>query len=243
MLMIGIEGGPRSRRSSIQRIAQLCVAGILAITCFAETPKAEEAPEGQAFVLNETITDPMGDRHPGTVAWRVDRIKVAGQQDELVIHGDVEIPFMNLTMAVNIRRNADSSLPASHVMEMKIALRPGVAGGSVLDVPGVMMKFKEKARGTPLSAVSVKVTEGSFLLGLSNQQTVRNLQMLKERAWFDIPMVYANRSRGILVVSKGCQGEDIFHEVLAVWANTPAEAGRVSACATASLGEHPRKAS
>jgi hypothetical protein len=243
MPKIGIERGSRPRHSSVQRRALLFVAGTLAITCFSTTPKAEELPQGQAFVINEDPANPMGERHPGTVAWRTDRIKVAGQKDELVIHGDVEIPDMNLTMAVDIRHNADSSLPASHVVEMKFALRQDVAGGKVISVPGIMMKFREKARGTPLSAVSVKVTEGSFLLGLSDRQGARgsNLQMLKERAWFDIPMFYANRSRGILAVEKGCHGEDVFHEVMVAWEqsrDTPADTGRVSACATASLIDH-----
>lgn len=233
-----IQRGLRLR--PIRQTVLLFAAAAFAIACLA-TARADDLPEGQAFVLNETATDPMGERHPGTVAWRVDRIKVSGRPDELVIHGDVEIPFMNLTMAMNIRRNADSALPASHTIDMKIALRPGNAG-SVSTVPGVMMKFKEKARGTPLNALSVKVTEGWFLLGLSNQQSAYNLRLLQERAWFDIPMVYANGRRGILVVSKGCQGEDVFHEVLAAWTNKPAETGRVSACATASSGELPRKA-
>lgn len=117
-----IQRGLRLR--PIRQTVLLFAAAALAIACLA-TARADDLPEGQAFVLNETATDPMGERHPGTVAWRVDRIKVSGRPDELVIHGDVEIPFMNLTMAMNIRRNADSALPASHTIDMKIALRPG----------------------------------------------------------------------------------------------------------------------
>ena len=106
----------------------------------------------------------MGERHPGSVSWRIDRAKTAGRPDELVIHADIEIPDMRMTAMLDIRRNTDKSLPASHVMEMKFALPHDVAGGKVISAPGVMMKFTERARGTPLSALTVKVTEALFWL-------------------------------------------------------------------------------
>ena len=57
------------------------------------------------------------------------------------------------------------------------------------------------------------------MVGLSNTETDRrrNLQLLKERAWFDIPIVYANQHRGILAVQKGFHGEDVFFEAMTAW--------------------------
>ncbi len=43
----------------------------------------------------------------------------------------------------------------------------------------------------------------------------RNLELLKERAWFDIPIVYNNGRRAILVVEKGTPGERAFKEAFA----------------------------
>ena len=185
----------------------------------AQADPSKAAPHGQAVVINENPSNAMGERHPGSVSWRIDRAKTAGQPDELVIHADIEIPDMKMTAMLDIRRNTDKSLPASHVMEMKFALPRDVAGGKVISAPGVMMKFTERARGTPLSALTVKVTEGSFLAGLSNVDVdrARNIQLLKERAWFDIPMVYANQHRGILAVEKGFHGEDVFNEAMTAW--------------------------
>jgi len=185
----------------------------------AQADPSKAAPHGQAVVINENPSNAMGERHPGSVSWRIDRAKTAGRPDELVIHADIEIPDMRMTAMLDIRRNTDKSLPASHVMEMKFALPHDVAGGKVISAPGVMMKFTERARGTPLSALTVKVTEGSFLAGLSNVDVdrARNIQLLKERAWFDIPMVYANQHRGILAVEKGFHGEDVFNEAMTAW--------------------------
>ena len=60
----------------------------------------------------------------------------------------------------------------------------------------------------------MKVTDNFFLIGLSNVETDRgrNLQLLKERSWFDIPLVYANQRRAIVALEKGAPGERAFTE-------------------------------
>ena len=45
----------------------------------------------------------------------------------------------------------------------------------------------------------------------------RNLQLLKERGWFDIPIVYNNGRRAILAVEKGTPGERAFEEAFKAW--------------------------
>ena len=44
----------------------------------------------------------------------------------------------------------------------------------------------------PLAGLAVKVTPGFDMIGLSNLDAdkERNFQLLRERAWFDIPAVY-----------------------------------------------------
>ncbi len=41
--------------------------------------------------------------------------------------------------------------------------------------------------------------------------------MLKERGWFDIPVVYSNKRRAILAVEKGTPGDRAFAEAFAAW--------------------------
>jgi hypothetical protein len=58
-----------------------------------------------------------------------------------------------------------------------------------------------------------------FLIGLSSLETdvARNIQLLKERPWFDIPIVYKNNRRAILAMEKGPPGEKAFAEAFAAW--------------------------
>jgi hypothetical protein len=81
------------------------------------------------------------------------------------------------------------------------------------------MKQAEQTRGVPLAGLAVKVTTGFFLIGLSSADADRdrNLQLLKERAWFDIPVVYNNNRRAILAIEKGTPGDRIFAEAFKTW--------------------------
>jgi hypothetical protein len=179
------------------------------------------APVAQRVVLyDEDPADPKGKQYVGSVIWRTEQVKAAtGQKPDLSVRADIEIPDRKFKMTMSFRRNTDTSLPASHTAELTFTLPPDFAGAGVGNVPGILMKSNEQARGTPLAGLAVKVTDGFFLVGLSNVDTdrARNLQLLKERSWFDIPLVYVNQRRAIIAIEKGAPGERAFNEAFAAW--------------------------
>jgi hypothetical protein len=83
----------------------------------------------------------------------------------------------------------------------------------------MLMKQNEQARGVPLAGLAVKVTNGFFLVGLNSSavDVQRNIALLKERPWFDLPIVYNNNKRAILAVEKGIPGERAFEEAFKAW--------------------------
>lgn len=178
------------------------------------------APVAQRVVLyDEDPSSPQGKQFVGSVIWRTEAVKVpAGQPADIGVRADIEIPERKLKMTMTIRRNSDASLPASHTAELTFVL-PADFGATVANVPGVLMKSNEQSRGTPLAGLAVKVTEGFFLVGLSATEAdkSRNLQLLKERSWFDIPIVYSNQRRAIIAVEKGAPGERAFNEAFTAW--------------------------
>src|SRR6266516_2359280 len=179
------------------------------------------APVAQRVVLyDEDPADPKGKQYVGSAIWRTEQIKAsAGQKADIAVRADVDIPDRKFKMTMSFRRNTDTSLPASHTAELTFILPPDFSGGGVGNVPGILMKSNEQARGTPLAGLAVKVTDGFFLVGLSNVDAdrARNLQLLKERSWFDVPLVYANQRRAIIAIEKGGPGERAFNDAFAVW--------------------------
>ena len=179
------------------------------------------APVAQRVVLyDEDPSDPKGKQYVGSVIWRTEQIKASGsQKPDMAVRADIEIPDRKFKMTMSFRRNTDSSLPASHTAELTFVLPADFSGGGVSNVPGILMKSNEQARGTPLAGLAVKVTDGFFLVGLSNVDAdrSRNLQLLKERSWFDVPLVYVNQRRAIIAIEKGAPGERAFNDAFAAW--------------------------
>ena len=185
------------------------------------TSEQPVAPVAQKVVLyDEDPSDPKGKQYVGSVVWRTEPIKATGNaKPDIAVRADIEIPDRKFKMTMSFRRNTDSSLPASHTAELTFILPPDFSGGGVSNVPGILMKSNEQARGTPLAGLAVKVTDGFFLVGLSNVDAdrSRNVQLLKERSWFDVPLVYTNQRRAIIAIEKGAPGERAFNEAFAAW--------------------------
>jgi hypothetical protein len=187
-----------------------------------QPPSSETvAPVAQRVVLyDEDPSDPKGKQYVGSVVWRTEEVKgAAGKTPEIAVRADIDIPERKFKMTMSFRRNTDTSLPASHTAELTFVLPPDFDGGGVSNVPGILMKSNEQARGTPLAGLAVKVTDGFFLVGLSNVEAdrARNLQLLKERSWFDVPLVYSNQRRAIIAIEKGAPGERAFNEAFSAW--------------------------
>ncbi len=188
------------------------------------TPAPANAPAAavaQKVVLyDEDPSDPKGKRYVGSALWRTETVSPGpGLAPELAIRADVEIPERHMRMTWSLRRNTDKALPASHTIEIMFTLAADFPEGGIGNVPGVLMKQDEQARGVPLAGLAVKVTNGYFLIGLSavDIDVQRNIQLLKERDWFDIPIVYTSGKRAILALEKGTPGVRAFEEAFRAW--------------------------
>jgi hypothetical protein len=184
--------------------------------------QAGPAVAQRVVLYQEDPSNPQGKQYVGSAVWRTETVSPGtGLAPELQVRADIEIPEQHMTITWTLRRNTDQALPASHTIEIMFNVPPDFPGGGVANVPGVLMKESEQARGTPLAGLAVKVTNGFFLIGLSavDADLQRNLQLLKTRPWFDIPIVYNNGGRAILALEKGPPGDRAFADAFAAWGN------------------------
>jgi len=188
----------------------------------AAAPNSQSGPVlAQRVVLyEEDPGNPQGKQYVGSATWRTETVSAgSGLAPELHIRANVTIPDRNMTVTWSLRRNADQALPASHTIEITFNLPPDFTGGGVANIPGVLMKESEEARGVPLAGLAVKVSNGFFMIGLSavDADVQRNMQLLKDRPWFDVPIVYNNGGRAILALEKGPSGDRAFADAFAAW--------------------------
>jgi Caspase domain len=189
-------------------------------------PLAQLAPPAQfsqkVVLYEESAGDPVGKQFIGSVVWRSEPdTPTADQSPSLAVLADIEIPARGLTAHWRMRRNTDQALPASHTIEISFT-QADSPHGEIIRVPGVLMKQAADAKGMPLASLAVKVTSGVFLIGLSAISTdmQRNIPLLKERPWLDIPIVYADGKRAILAIEKGEAGAKAMTDAFAQWETT-----------------------
>jgi hypothetical protein len=177
------------------------------------------ASAAQRVVLREEDRNDQHHRqYLGSAIWRTIPVS-PGVTPELAVVADADIPEPRMTVAWSLRRNMDKSLPATHTIEVKFDLPADFPGGGIANVSGILMAEAEQTRGAPLAGLAVKVTDGFFVIGLSAvlQVMQRNEQLLKDRPWFYIPIVYANGGRAIPSMEKGPSGDRALAEAFASW--------------------------
>jgi hypothetical protein len=178
----------------------------------------------RVVLYDEDPSNPKGKQYVGSAVWRTEPVTAAaGQKPDIAVRADIDVPDRKFKMTMSLRRNTDTSLPASHTVELKFVLPRDFVGGGVGNVPGILMKSNEGARGTPLAGLAVKVTNDFFLVGLSNVDADRqsNLQAILERTWIDIPLVYSNNRRAIIAIEKGASGAQVFKTAFTAWGQYP----------------------
>ena len=186
-----------------------------------KTATAPAAAVAQKVVLYEQ--GPAGaqpDRYVGSAIWRTETVSPGpGLAPELAVRADVEIPERHVRMTWSLRRNTDKALPASHTIEIQFTLPADFPEGGIGRIPGMWMKQNEQNTGIPLVGLSVKVTNGYFLIGLSAVETdlQRNVELLKQRDWLEVPIDYTSGKRAILALEKGTPGQRAFEEAFRAW--------------------------
>jgi hypothetical protein len=157
---------------------------------------------------------------------------------------DVEIPERQMNITWSLRRNTDKKLPASHTIEVKFTLTTNFSEGSIDSVPGVLMKSSETARGEPLAGLSVKVSDSYFLIGLSavKKDVQKNIQLLRDRDWLDIPIVYTSGKRAVLAIEKGEPGKRAFAEVFGGAPSTGSPTSNSDAVTQSQISAEPASA-
>jgi uncharacterized caspase-like protein len=210
----------RNRLNMLQRKAPVEPAAPRVEKAVAAPSPSDAAVAQRVVLYEEDPADPRGKRFVGSAIWRTETVSPApGLPPELAVRADLEIPERRITMSIFLRRNTDQALPASHTIQMMFNLPTDFPFGGISSVPGILMKEAEQTRGAPLAGLVVKVTSGNFLVGLSavDADRQRNIQLLKERSWFDVPIVFNSGRRAILAVEKGTPGERAFNDAFDTW--------------------------
>lgn len=175
----------------------------------------------KAIFYEERTSAAEGSAEPGSIVWSlVQESPGADLPAEPAIRAEATIPGKNVQLRMTIKRNADQSLPASHIIEMIFLTPEGFPGGGIENILRVAMKGSEQEAGNPLIGIPAKIADGFFLVALNDgkAETDANLTLLRRQSWIDIPVVYKSGRRALFTMEKGVPGDRVFDEALKAWA-------------------------
>lgn len=175
-----------------------------------------------AYLYEEGSAGSGASRTNAAIIWETRQESIAsGLAPEPVILGKMDIPDREMSINIKMRRNVDTAISASHMIEIKFNTPINFTGKSIESIARFVMKSTEEATGEPLVAVPIKVSEGSFLVALDNltQAVALNTQLLKGSSWIDVPLVYGTGRRALITLEKGGTGERVFNEAFKDWQN------------------------
>ena len=131
----------------------------------------------------------------------------------------IEIADAGLSLDFTIRRNTDSAFPASHIIGMRFTTTGEAANDAIREVGVPQFKLEEGERGAPLSAIASALGENLFVAALSNVpiEAERNIDLLRNRNWIDLPVRFASGRRGIITFEKGGAGNQTIGDALNRW--------------------------
>jgi hypothetical protein len=180
-----------------------------------------QVPVGQrAIFYEQTTSTAEGSAETGSIVWSLVQESPGGDAPpEPAIRGEVTIPGHSLQLRMTIRRNADQTLPAGHIMEMIFLTPENFAGGAIDSVLRVAMKGTEEETGNPLLGIPAKIADGFFLFALSDTpaEMEANVDLLRSQSWIDVPIIYRSGRRALMTMEKGLTGERVFNEAIEAW--------------------------
>jgi hypothetical protein len=128
----------------------------------------------------------------GTVRWWLAREPAAdGGPPEPVIHAEASIPGRDLQLRMTISRNTDSTLAASHIIELVFTRPEKFHGGGIDRILQFSTRDTTGSTGEPLIAMSARLTETNFIVELDQDKEAieTNLDLLRHGQWIDVPLL------------------------------------------------------
>lgn len=186
----------------------------------AADPNAVAGVTQKMFLYEERLGQASPTAIAGSVVWTVANDTSTTGKPQPEIQAKVSVPDRGLSAIISFKRNADKSLPASHVVELVFSLPKDFDGGAIDSVQRIAFKQTEQDRGNSLIGVPAKITDDFHMIALNDDPDAlaSNTDLLKNRNWIDIPITYRNGRRALITIEKGTTGADDFNKVMAEWA-------------------------
>ena len=180
------------------------------------TPVAQRA----ALLLDSPDSPDRVTTYVGNVVWRLDNVsRGPGQALAVGVRAEIDLPEAKLKAVMLIQKNTDETLPASHTIELRFMPAEGSPVPSIFQIQTPQLRREDTPLGDALLGVPAPILRNYFLVGLSRGDAAmeRNVELMRTRGWFDVPMLLTDQRVAKITFEKGSAGERIINEAFDAW--------------------------
>ncbi|HVB88604.1 MAG TPA: hypothetical protein VND97_00235 [Beijerinckiaceae bacterium] len=185
------------------------------------SPPLPVAQRAALLIQAPTANDPQAiATYVGSVVWRLDTVNGGpNRPTALAVRAQINVPDAKFKGSMLFEKNTDPTLPASHTMEFRFTPGPGSPIGDVKQIDTPQMRKEDSPSGEPLAGIPAPITVNYFLVGLTSGDPVEshNLDLIRKRAWIDVPLLLTNGKVAKITFEKGVSGEKALNDALASW--------------------------
>lgn len=190
------------------------------------TPKSDNQSiaiaQRSAFLIQEPTPDNNNavKTYTGTVVWNSQNTtRGSGQPVSFGVRADITIPEAKLTASMTIEKNSDATLPASHTITWRFKRDEGSPLPAFSEAGMLLMRDEGNPQGQALAGVPARITPNDYIIALAAPEALlnANLDTIKRRGWFDLPLKMAGGLQAKITLEKGNPGERLIAQAFERW--------------------------
>jgi hypothetical protein len=142
-----------------------------------------------------------------------------GQPATVGVKAEADIPDLKMHAAMTLRKNADPTLQATHMIDLRFSFAEGAPITGFKDVGLPQMRKEDSTTAEALTSVKVKISDTYFLIALAKGEAdiPRNLDLMQTRSWFDFPLLLNDDRIAKIVFQKSPEGRAMLEKAFEAW--------------------------
>ena len=206
--------GPQATQPGAQGAAAPATPDAANPTAAAPSPSA-----GRAAMLVAAADNPQKPVVSlGSTTWSLIP-PVPNQPATVAVKAEADIPDLKMHATMTLRKNTDPTLQATHTIDLKFSFADGAPITGFKDVGLPQMRKEDSTAAEALTSVKVKISDTYFLIALAKGEndTARNLDLMKTRSWFDFPLLLNDDRIAKIVFQKSPEGQAMLDKAFEAW--------------------------